>query len=109
MTERHPQVGSAAQEALKLLGAAEGWARARSGRLFDDEHVATGGPECQHCPVCQGITLLRQVRPESVEHLLDATASFVAAVKAAFVPPAGPPAPPRSGGIEHITIEEPST
>ena len=101
------QVGSAAQEAGKLFAAAQDWARSRSGRLFDAEHLATGAPECQNCPVCQGIMLLRQVRPETVEHLLDATASFVAAVKVAFVPPAGGSAPPRSTGIEHITIQEP--
>ena len=107
MSEDHRQVGTAAQEAGKLFAAAEDWARSRSGRLFDNEHLATGALECQNCPVCQGITLLRQVRPESVEHLLDATASFVAAVKAAFVPPTGPAAPARATGIEHITIQEP--
>lgn len=107
MTADHGQVGSAAQEAGKLFAALEDWARTRSGRLFDAEHLATGAPECQSCPVCQGIMLLRQVRPETVEHLLDATASFVAALRAAFVPPAGPPAPERPTGIEHITIQEP--
>ena len=101
------QVGSAAQEATKLLGAMQDWARTRSGRLVGAEHTAAGASECHNCPVCQGITVLRQVRPETVEHLLDATASFVAAVKAAFVSPTSPEPAPRSTGIERIDIQEP--
>ena len=112
MTEHtHPtggQVGTAAQEAAKLFSAVEDWARNRSGRLFDDEHLATGAAECQTCPICQGITLLRHVRPETVEHLLDATASLVAAVRAAFAGQSGPEPAPRAAGVEHITIQEPN-
>jgi hypothetical protein len=77
-------VGSAGEEAARLLAAVQDWARAR----FDSEHLATGGAECQVCPVCQGIALLRQVKPETAEHLLDAAASFVAALKSAVAAPA---------------------
>ena len=78
------QVGTAAEEAARLLSAVQDWARSR----FDSEHLATGGAECQVCPVCQGIALLRQVKPETAEHLLDAAASFVAALKSAVAAPA---------------------
>ena len=81
MTE---SLGSASEEAARLLAAVQDWARTR----FDSEHLATGGTECQVCPVCQGIALLRQVKPETAEHLLDAVASFVAAVKSAVSTPA---------------------
>lgn len=101
MTER---VGSAAEEAVKLLGAAEQWARARAGRLLDDEHLATGSPECTTCPLCQAVGTLRHVRPETVEHLLDAAASLVAALQAAVVPP--DPAPRRGPGVERIDVTE---
>lgn len=92
-------VGSAAEEAARLLAAVQDWARTR----FDHEHLATGSVECQVCPVCQGIAALRQVRPEAVAHLLDAAASLVAAVKAAM--PAPPPdAPPRER-VQHIDVQ----
>lgn len=93
-------VGSAAEEAARLLAAVQDWARSR----FDHEHLATGSAECQVCPVCQGIAALRQVRPETVEHLLDAAASFVAAVKSTL--PATPPDRPRSERVQHIDVSE---
>ena len=94
-------VGSAAEEAAKLFAAVQDWARAR----LDHDHLATGSVECQVCPVCQGIAALRQVRPETVEHLLDAAASVVAAVRSAVVPPSAPD-PGRPSGVEHIDVRE---
>lgn len=93
-------VGSAADEAARLFAAVQDWARAR----FDHEHLATGSVECQVCPVCQGIAALRQVRPETVEHLLDAAASLVAALKSTM--PAAPPDGPPAGGVQHIDVRE---
>ncbi len=101
-------VGSAAEEAAKLFAAMEDWTRRKAGHLLDEEHVATGSAECQVCPVCQGIGALRHVRPEAVEHLLDATASFVAALKAALAqPPEAEPEPARRpSSVQHIDIGE---
>lgn len=98
-------VGSAAEEAAKLFTAMEDWARQRAGHAFDQEHIATGSPECQYCPVCQGIGLLRHVRPEAVEHLLDATASFVAALRTAVTTPSNEPTR-RTPPVQHIDIGE---
>ena len=95
-------VGSAAEEAAKLLAAVQDWARAR----FDSEHLATGSSECQVCPVCQAVAALRQVKPETVEHLLDAAASLVAAVKSAVVHPSGDGGPGGSSRVQHIDIRE---
>lgn len=94
-------VGSAAEEAAKLLTAVQEWARTR----FDSEHFATGSSECQVCPVCQAIAALRHVRPETIEHLLDAAASFVAALKTTV---AREPWPTGPGGqrVQHIDIRE---
>ncbi|MDX6215033.1 MAG: hypothetical protein QOG99_617 [Frankiales bacterium] len=94
------QVGTAAEEAARLLSAVQEWARAR----FDGEHLATGGAECQVCPLCQGIALLRQMKPETTEHLLDAAASFVAALKSAVAAPAA--AGGSSSRVEPIDIRE---
>lgn len=98
-------LGSAADEAARLLAAAEQWARQHTALLLDEEHLATGSPECTVCPVCQVVGAARHVRPETVEHVLDAAASLVAALRAAFAPPAGAP-PARTGGVEHIRVRE---
>jgi hypothetical protein len=100
-------VGTAAEEAAKLFAAMEDWARQKAGHLVDEEHVATGSPECQMCPVCQGIGVLRHVRPEAVEHFLDAAASFVAALKTAVTtPPAAEDGPRRPAPVQHIDVNE---
>lgn len=98
-----PELGSAAEEAARLFAAAEEWARTRAAALLDSEHLATGSPECQVCPFCQAVGALRHVRPETVDHLLDAAASFVAALRAAVPEPDGPPEGPR---VQRIDVQE---
>lgn len=105
MNSSPPPVGSAAEEAARLFAAAEEWVRTRSGVHLDG--VATGAPECSVCPVCQAISALRQVKPETVEHLLDAAASFVAALRTAVGGPTSPPAgSSRPPDVQHIDIRE---
>jgi hypothetical protein len=101
MSER--PVGSAADEAARLFSAVEDWARTHAGGLTDSEHLATGSAACRVCPLCQAIGAVRHVRPEAVEHLLDAAASFVAALRAT-----GPAAeaPPPGSRVEHIDVRE---
>jgi len=97
-------VGPAGDEALKLLAAAEHWARTRGASLLDSEHLATGSQECLVCPLCQTVGALRQVRPEAVGHLLDAAGSLVAALRAAVPVPDAPPE--RGPGVERIDLDE---
>jgi len=97
-----PRVGSAAQEAARLFAAVEDWARSRGEA---GEHTGPGATSCGVCPVCSGIALLRDVRPETVEHLLDAAASVVAAVRSAVAPPSSAE-PGRPGGVQHIDVRE---
>jgi hypothetical protein len=96
-------VGSAAEEAARLFAAAEEWVRTRTGGHLDG--LATGAAECTVCPVCQGISALRGVRPETVEHLLDAAASFVAALKTTVTAHAAPDAA-RRPDVQHIDVRE---
>lgn len=101
-----PGLGSAAEEAIKLLSAAEQWARSHVDGLLDGEHLATGSPECQVCPVCQGIGALRQVKPETVAHLFEAGAALAAALRS-VVSPEGPGAAPAPGPqVQRINLDE---
>ncbi len=102
-----PPVGSAAQEAGRLFAAVEEWARSRAGGLLGDQHLATGSAECSVCPVCQAVSALRQVKPETVEHLLDAAASVVAALRTTVASePAADAARPTASPVEHIDVSE---
>ena len=96
-------VGSAAEEAARLFQAAEQWVRTRTGGHLDG--LATGAPECTVCPLCQGISAVRGVRPETVEHLLDAAASFVAALRTT-VHATPDPDPSRRPDVQHIDVRE---
>lgn len=101
--------GSAADEAAHLFAAAEQWLRTRTGVLLDEEHLANGSAACAVCPVCQAVAAVRQVKPETVEHLLDAAASLVAALRTTVV--GGGSAGGSAGAstrspVEHIDVRE---
>ena len=104
MNSSPPPVGSAAEEAARLFAAAEEWMRTRAGVHLDG--LATGSAECTVCPVCQGISALRQVRPETVEHLLDAAASFVAALRTTVSGAGADDPAARRPDVQHIDIRE---
>jgi hypothetical protein len=67
---------------------------------------------CQLCPVCQGIALLRSVRPETVERLADLAAALsgalrdIAADRFGQPPPPPPPAPPRGQRVQDIAVDD---
>lgn len=131
MTDQPPQdgspdgtsegVGSLAEEAEKLFGALSGWAgqagdgvaggvAAAAGQAAEAargvaDHVATGAPECQWCPVCRVVHAFRDTDPEVREHLATAAASFLQAL--AGVMATRPPADHGSrddAGVEHIDV-----
>lgn len=98
MSEERPPVGSDAEEAAKLFGVLTGWAT---------EHVDTGAPECDVCPICRTIHLVREVSPEVRDHLATAAASLMqaaAAVLQAAATPAG--ANKRSASVQPILIDD---
>ena len=97
-----PAQGSAAQEATRLFEAVQEWARRTS--TGAGEHIATGSPECQLCPVCQLLALLRGSRPEIAGHLADAAGSLLAAVRAAVDAHEREWAARRAPGVERIDI-----
>ena len=115
-------VGSVGEEAAKLFGALQDWARtAGAGAPADapgdvgaglgaafrhvDEHIATGDDSCTYCPVCQVITRLRATSPEVRLHLAVAARSLLEAAAGMLetrVPPED-----RRGGVQHIDLDDP--
>ena len=120
------EVGSVADEAVKLFGALSDWAKDHGSDLGQglsglashaaasareiDEHLATGSAECTWCPVCRTVHAVRQTSPEVRAHLAVAAASLMQA--AAGILATAVPDDARRGdrahgdGIEHIDLDD---
>lgn len=100
-------VGSAAEEALRLLGALSGWTSERVGAA--SEHLATGSAECTFCPLCRTVHAMREVSPEVRDHLVAAGASlmqaFAGIVSAATAATSRPAPQSSSPDVERIHVE----
>ncbi len=124
MTDGHDhEVGSVTDEAAKLLAALSGWAHeygsdvghgvsdlaatfSRAAHGFD-EHIATGAEECQWCPVCRGIHLVRETSPEVKAHLASAASSLMQAAAGLLATDHhGSARRDGSGNVEHIDLDE---
>lgn len=88
----HDEVGPLAEEAAKLFEALSGWA---------EDHVG-GSEECRVCPVCQLIAVLRQTKPETFGHLLEAATALTAAVRSVVPADAGAP---RGRQVQRIDLD----
>ena len=98
--------GSLGEEAARLAAAVQDWLQAAPGR---EPHVTRAGdepgsepPECQVCPACQLLRLVRGTRPEVYGHLADAAASLSAALRE--MTPDRTPDAARRGNVEHIDL-----
>ena len=108
-------VGSAAEEAARLFGAMSDWAKGRGEGLGDlaetlsglahevEGHVATGAEECQWCPLCRGIQVIRSASPEVREHLATAVSSLAQAATA-YLTTSVPDG--RDRGVERIDLTD---
>ncbi|HJQ44482.1 MAG TPA: hypothetical protein VJ831_15440 [Jatrophihabitantaceae bacterium] len=103
-----------AVEAMRVVAAVQDWAR----RSFPEAGPGPDGhtgSDCQWCPLCQFVAVLRGDRPELTERVAEAGAAFASAFKAmidaAATNAAGTtprsaqsPAPPR---VQRIDLDEP--
>ena len=117
-----PPVGSVAEEAAALFAALSGLAREQGGQYAGaasnaasaaasavhglNEHIATGSAECQFCPVCQVIHVVRSTSPEVKAHLTVAAHSLLQAASAALATHG--PAPEQSP-VEKIDLDDESS
>lgn len=95
-----------ADEAARLVGVAQDWVR----QSFPSPAEGHGGPECQWCPLCRFVAVLRGDRPEVTERVAEAGAALASAVRALIDAAAsgtqqasGPPAP----RVQRIDLGEP--
>lgn len=100
MTATSP--GPLAEEAARLVEAITEWARGTVGEVSFPAGGA--GPECQVCPVCQLLALLRRTQPETFGHLADASASMVAALRS--VVERHDHGASRGSGVERIDLDD---
>ena len=58
--------------------------REETGGAMANDDAGPGGraAECQFCPFCAGLALLREARPEAAEHLVKAGAELLLTAKA---------------------------
>jgi hypothetical protein len=122
VSDQREPVGSVGEEAAKLLGALQEWAResgsdyanAAAGTATSaassfgavNEHIATGGDDCRYCPVCQVISVARGTSPEVKQHLASAASSLMQAVAGVLATHAPPEQPggERDWGVEKIDL-----
>ena len=82
----HEEVGSVSEEAAKLLGALQGWAKEHVSDYtggpsgFGSAYISDGSAACKVCPVCQLIAAMRGINPDSIEHLTHAAGSLLHAL-----------------------------
>ncbi len=79
MSATEDPLGSAAQEAGRLMDALREWLDARG---VPETPIATDSAECRACPICLGLSAIREHHPEVVEQLGRAAEAMLAAVRA---------------------------
>jgi hypothetical protein len=94
--------GPLAEEAARLVEAIGEWARGAAGGV--SLPTAGGGPECQVCPFCQLLAVVRRTQPETFGHLADASASMVAALRT--VVERHDHSGARKSGVERIDLDD---
>ncbi|GAB2985175.1 hypothetical protein [Nocardioides montaniterrae] len=126
-THGAPDVGSLGEEAAKLFGALADVAKQHSGDSVGglgsmaghaagfaknvNEHLATDSAECQYCPICRTVHLVRSTTPEVKAHLYTAATSLLQAAMGlmeTIPPPEGAQgSSPRGAEVERIDLDNP--
>lgn len=96
-----PRQDPLADEAMRLLSAVQGWARRSFGEASPDGHT---GSDCQWCPLCQFVAVLRGDRPDVTERVAEAGTAVFSALRALMDAAAAPGSASHSG-----TSAEPPT
>lgn len=106
--DEHPPHADASQlaaDALRLIGSAQDWARQTfadaDGTAHADGHT---GPECQWCPLCQFVAVLRGERPELTERVAEVGTALLTVLRSAFEAAAKPPSDAPEPRVQRIDL-----
>lgn len=107
------EVGSIADEAVKLVEAVQTWARgvtdgagSAAGPFADFLAAGAGRSEqCRFCPICQLVSAVREVKPETVEGLLEVGTSLLAALRTVIERQEREWASRPASPVQHINID----
>lgn len=106
MTPTDPGQPALAEEAARLIAAAQQWLAARTpAAASPSEGTAAASPSvCRGCPFCQLLTAVRDVDPAVVGHLADAMGSLGLAIREMLAEHT--PSAPRRGEsrVQHIDV-----
>lgn len=99
-----PEPGPLAEEAARLIGAAQEWLHRVAG---DSARIANDGPDCCWCPLCQLISTVRGDRPEVTERLAEAQTALAGLLRA-LADTAGGAARPAGGAgrVHRIKLDD---
>jgi hypothetical protein len=104
----HADASQLAADALRLLGTAQDWARQTFAEVDAQAHAdGHAGPECQWCPLCQFVAVLRGERPELTERVAEAGAALATVLRAALDAATGAAAGAGAGSGQHRAPDEP--
>jgi hypothetical protein len=117
----HSHAGSVGDEASRLLDAVQDWARSTFGE-GESARMSTGSPECEWCPLCQLVAVLRGDRPEATEKIVAAGTAVMSALRSLLDSPAPegqaspseqppsdqPPSAPQPSAprVQHIDLDD---
>lgn len=74
--------GPLAAEALRLVSSMQDWAQGWTERDLGESSDGHSGGDCQWCPLCQFLAVLRGERPEVTERVAQAGTALAAALRA---------------------------
>jgi len=97
--------GPIGEEALRLLEAVQGWARA----TFGDgpaAHVGNGSATCEWCPLCQLVAVLRGDRPETTEKLVAAGAAMMNVLRSVVDAQSAPEPAENAPHVQRIDLDD---
>jgi hypothetical protein len=95
-----PEPGPLADEAAKLIGAAQEWLHRVAGNP-ESARIANDSPECCWCPLCQLIATVRGDRPEVTERLVEAQTALAGLLRALADTASGAARPSAEGNRVH--------
>ncbi|MFN2517831.1 MAG: hypothetical protein ABR604_02140 [Jatrophihabitantaceae bacterium] len=90
------QAGPFVAEALRMVSAMQDWVQGWAQRGGDEPRAEHTGKDCQWCPLCQFLAVLRGQRPEVTDRVAEAGTALTVALRAFVEAASGAAGPHRA-------------